>query len=77
MFVHFEFWYSAIDSLSPVSASHDAQIAVRHILLHVGGLLEYESVMEALKTGKIGALGADVMWSEPVDPDHEIFQHPK
>lgn len=41
-----------------------------------GGLLDYAAVMAGLKTGRVGALGLDVHWNEPIDPDDEIATHP-
>ena len=41
-----------------------------------GGLLDYAAVRAGLRTGKLGALGLDVQWSEPFDPDDEIAKHP-
>ena len=39
--------------------------------------MDYDSVMEGLGSGRIGALGSDVMWHEPFDPADPIFQHPR
>lgn len=40
----------------------------------VGGLLDYDAVLKELN-GKIGALGLDVQWSEPFDPDDPVAKH--
>lgn len=41
-----------------------------------GGLLDYDAVLKELD-GKIGALGLDVQWSEPFDPDDPVAKHPR
>lgn len=40
-----------------------------------GGLVNREALLQALESGKIAGAGLDVFWSEPPDPDDEIFQH--
>ena len=44
---------------------------------HAGGLLNYDAVNDMLDTDAIGALGLDVQWQEPWDPQHYITNHPK
>lgn len=44
---------------------------------HAGGLLDYNAVNGMLDTDAIGALGLDVQWQEPWDPQHYITNHPK
>jgi hypothetical protein len=46
-------------------------------LLLSGGLLDYEAVTAGLDDGRIGALGLDVQWQEPFDPDDPIAKHPR
>ena len=41
-----------------------------------GGLLEYDTVADGLKSGHLGGLGIDVAWKEPFDPNDPILQHP-
>ena len=41
-----------------------------------GGLLDYNAVLAALKSGKIRGMGLDVQFWEPFDPDDELAQHP-
>lgn len=42
-----------------------------------GGLLDYDAVSSMLDSEQIGALGLDVQWQEPWDPEHFITNHPK
>lgn len=44
---------------------------------HAGGLLDYEAVNDVLDSDQIGALGLDVQWQEPWDPEDSITKHPK
>ncbi|XP_050268552.1 uncharacterized protein LOC126713006 [Quercus robur] len=39
-----------------------------------GGLLDYEAVLNHLKSGHLGGLGIDVAWTEPFDPDDPILK---
>ncbi|KAG8660833.1 hypothetical protein MANES_02G199700v8 [Manihot esculenta] len=39
-----------------------------------GGLLDYEAVLQHLKSGHLGGLGIDVAWTEPFDPDDPILK---
>ena len=39
-----------------------------------GGLVEYESVINNLESGHLGGLGTDVAWTEPFNPDDQIFK---
>lgn len=39
-----------------------------------GGLLDYEAVLEHLKSGHLGGLGIDVAWTEPFDPNDPILK---
>ncbi|XP_078170034.1 D-isomer specific 2-hydroxyacid dehydrogenase family protein isoform X2 [Carex rostrata] len=41
-----------------------------------GGILDYDSVYEHLKTGHLGGLGIDVAWFEPFNPDDPILKLP-
>lgn len=41
-----------------------------------GGLLDYSAVLHHLKSGHLGALGIDVAWAEPFDPDDAILKFP-
>ncbi|XP_065847515.1 uncharacterized protein [Euphorbia lathyris] len=38
-----------------------------------GGLLDYEAVVDHLKSGHLGGLGIDVAWTEPFDPDDPVL----
>ena len=40
-----------------------------------GGLLDYDAVKSGLDSGKVGALGLDVQWHEPFDPEDYIARH--
>ncbi|KAK6628203.1 hypothetical protein RUM43_002015 [Polyplax serrata] len=39
-----------------------------------GAVVVQEDLIDALKTGKIGAAGLDVMVPEPIPPDHELLK---
>uniref|UniRef100_A0A7N2KU95 Uncharacterized protein n=1 Tax=Quercus lobata TaxID=97700 RepID=A0A7N2KU95_QUELO len=39
-----------------------------------GGLLDYEAVLNHLKSGHLGGLAIDVAWTEPFDPDDPILK---
>jgi phosphoglycerate dehydrogenase-like enzyme len=39
-----------------------------------GGLLDYDATLLGLKSGKIGGLGLDVQWEEPMDPEDPILE---
>lgn len=39
-----------------------------------GALLDNDAVMRQLRDGKIGGLGLDVYYPEPIDPKHEILE---
>jgi len=41
-----------------------------------GGLLDYDAVLAALKSGHLGGLAIDVTWTEPFDPADPILQLP-
>ena len=41
-----------------------------------GAVLNEEDVAEALRSGKLGGLGADVLSKEPPDPDHPLLSAP-
>ncbi|KAL6985237.1 hypothetical protein U1Q18_018615 [Sarracenia purpurea var. burkii] len=41
-----------------------------------GGLLDYEAILDHLKSGHLGGLGMDVAWTEPFDPDDPILKFP-
>ncbi|GER38690.1 D-3-phosphoglycerate dehydrogenase [Striga asiatica] len=41
-----------------------------------GGLLDYEAVLNNLKSGHLGGLGTDVAWIEPFDPNDPILKLP-
>ena len=40
-----------------------------------GPVLDYTALLAALREGRIAGAGLDVFWSEPFDPNDEIFQH--
>ena len=40
-----------------------------------GPVLDYAALLTALREGRIAGAGLDVFWSEPFDPNDEIFQH--
>lgn len=42
-----------------------------------GGLLDYDAMLDGLRSGHIGGLGLDVQWQEPFDPCDAIAQHPR
>ncbi|XP_052727250.1 uncharacterized protein LOC108332408 isoform X2 [Vigna angularis] len=39
-----------------------------------GGIVDYEAVMNNLESGHLGGLGTDVAWTEPFNPDDQIFK---
>ncbi len=39
-----------------------------------GRLLDYEAVVQSLRSGHLGGLGIDVTWTEPVDPEEVILK---
>ncbi|EYU28234.1 hypothetical protein ABFS82_14G319100 [Erythranthe guttata] len=41
-----------------------------------GGLLDYNAVLDNLKSSHLGGLGIDVAWTEPFDPDDPILKFP-
>lgn len=41
-----------------------------------GGLLDYDAVLDHLKSGHLGGLGTDVAWTEPFNPDDAILKFP-
>lgn len=49
---------------------------VRIVNVARGGLLDYGSCVRGLASGKIGALGLDVHFWEPFDPEDPIAKHP-
>ena len=62
----------------PWLAQHQQCPSVHYLVGFVcaGGLLDYAAVLKELD-GKIGALGLDVQWSEPFDPDDPVAKHPR
>lgn len=40
-----------------------------------GPVLDYTALLAALREGRIAGAGLDVFWSEPFDPNDEIFQY--
>ena len=40
-----------------------------------GPVLDYTALLTALREGRIAGAGLDVFWSEPFDPNDEIFQY--
>ena len=40
-----------------------------------GPVLDYAALLTALREGRIAGAGLDVFWSEPFDPNDEIFQY--
>ncbi|KAL3830300.1 hypothetical protein ACJIZ3_019102 [Penstemon smallii] len=41
-----------------------------------GGLLDYNAVVDNLRSGHLGGLGIDVAWAEPLDPNDAILKFP-
>lgn len=41
-----------------------------------GGLLDYEAILQHLKSSHLGGLGIDVAWTEPFDPDDPVLKFP-
>ncbi|XP_017406382.1 uncharacterized protein LOC108319677 isoform X4 [Vigna angularis] len=39
-----------------------------------GGIVDYEAVINNLESGHLGGLGTDVAWTEPFNPDDQIFK---
>ena len=64
-----------------ICSSHNALCCMRGCqrrwLFSAGGLLDYDAVKEGLESGKIGALGLDVQWQEPIDPEDYFARHPR
>lgn len=50
---------------------------VRIVNVARGGILDYDATLRGLNSGKIGAMGLDVQFWEPFDPDDPIAQHPQ
>ena len=61
----------------PIFAAALASAPPPQLVGHAGGLLDYDAVNDMLDTDVIGALGLDVQWQEPWDPQHYITNHPK
>lgn len=38
--------------------------------------MDYDAVLDHLKSGHLGGLGTDVAWKEPFDPDDAILKFP-
>ncbi len=62
---------------SPIFAAALPSARPHNVCWHAGGLLDYDAVNDMLDTDAIGALGLDVQWQEPWDPQHYITNHPK
>ena len=41
-----------------------------------GRIIDEEALLDALRTGKIGGTGLDVTWTEPLPPDHPLWDMP-
>ena len=41
-----------------------------------GRIIDEEALLDALRTGKIGGAGLDVTWTEPLPPDHPLWDMP-
>lgn len=41
-----------------------------------GGVVEYKSLYESLKSGHLGGLAMDVAWQDPFDPQDPILKLP-
>ncbi|CAJ1958495.1 unnamed protein product [Sphenostylis stenocarpa] len=39
-----------------------------------GGLMDYDAVINNLESGHLGGFGTDVTWTEPFNPDDQIFK---
>jgi phosphoglycerate dehydrogenase-like enzyme len=59
--------------------SRDLLSSMKHgaYLINVGrgGVIDPDSLLDALKYGWIAGAGLDVFWEEPVDPNHPIFEY--
>lgn len=44
------------------------------VIILLAAVVVQEDLIDALKTGKIGAAGLDVMVPEPIPPDHELLK---
>ena len=40
-------------------------------------IVDYNDLLEAVRSGHVGGLGLDVHWEEPVDMSREIYSHPR
>lgn len=41
-----------------------------------GAVVDEDSLLDALRTGRIGGAALDVTWREPLEPDHELWSMP-
>ena len=69
-------------SLYAVTANVPCNAGIMHAQLLetsvcIGGLLDYDAISSMLDSDQIGALGLDVQWQEPWEPDHFITKHDK
>lgn len=40
-----------------------------------GPVVDYQSLLDVLRSGHLAGAGLDVAWAEPIDPDDEIFRY--
>jgi len=67
-----------VENLRMINADTIAQMKDGAILLNTarGGLLDERAVADALRSGKLGAFGADVVSKEPIDADNPLLTAP-
>lgn len=50
---------------------------VRIVNVARGGLVDRDAIERGLASGRVGAVGLDVHWLEPVPPDDPLVSHPR